>query len=411
MNNMINPLTIRKSYPIYQHDPQLVYLDTTATALKPRVVIESVEHYYSTYSANVHRGMYPIAEKATKAYEKARTVLAVFMHASTENVIFTSGTTDGINLLAYSWGKTFVHKNSELVVSIAEHHSNFVPWQQLAKETGAELKIVYPDERGIIPFDNESFVDQVITTKTKAVCLYFVSNVLGTINPIKTITQNIKKKNPHTFIFIDAAQAVPSLNINVNELGCDALAFSSHKIGGPTGIGALWISNRLCGILPPFRYGGEMIQEVHLDKTIFAQSPIKYEAGTPHIAGAIGFATAIKYRSDFESTDVLEHERMLGTYLLNSLRLFPRIKIIGPSSMNNRVGIVSFTHDRIHAHDIGQVCADEKVCVRVGHHCTMPLHEYLAIHSSVRVSLYWYNTKEDVNKLICAIEKAEKLFL
>ncbi len=408
---MIDPQLVRKDYPIYQHNGKLVYLDSTATALKPQVVIDALDNYYSQYSANVHRGIYALAEKATNAYDSARIVTADFLHTSREKVIFTSGTTDGINLLAYSWGRTQVTKKDEIVVSIVEHHSNFVPWQQLALETGAQLKIVYPDERGIIPFDDGKFVDTVISKKTKAVCLYFVSNVLGTINPLKKIIENIKKKNPQIFIFIDGAQAAPTLDINVETLGCDAFVFSGHKVGGPTGIGVLWVSPRLLDLLPPFRFGGEMIQEVHIAESIFKSSPEKFEAGTPHIAGAIGLAAALEYKNKYKSTNILNHERKLATHLINSLNEFPHIKIIGPQNTDNRVGIISFVHDTIHAHDIGQVCAQMNVCVRVGHHCTMPLHEYYGIPASIRASLYIYNSIEDIDQLVVAIRKAEKLFL
>ena len=408
---MIDPQLVRKDYPIYQHNGKLVYLDSTATALKPQVVIDALDNYYSQYSANVHRGIYALAEKATNAYDSARIVTADFLHTSREKVIFTSGTTDGINLLAYSWGRTQVTKKDEIVVSIVEHHSNFVPWQQLALETGAQLKIVYPDERGIIPFDDGKFVDTVISKKTKAVCLYFVSNVLGTINPLKKIIENIKKKNPQIFIFIDGAQAAPTLDINVETLGCYAFVFSGHKVGGPTGIGVLWVSPRLLDLLPPFRFGGEMIQEVHIAESIFKSSPEKFEAGTPHIAGAIGLAAALEYKNKYKSTNILNHERKLATHLINSLNEFPHIKIIGPQNTDNRVGIISFVHDTIHAHDIGQVCAQMNVCVRVGHHCTMPLHEYYGIPASIRASLYIYNSIEDIDQLVVAIRKAEKLFL
>lgn len=410
-DNMIDSQLVRKDYPIYQHDKELIYLDSTATALKPQTVVDAIIKYYSQYSANVHRGIYALAERATDAFDNARMVIAHFLHTSREKIIFTSGTTDGINLLAYSWGRTQVTAKDEIIVSVVEHHSNFVPWQQLTLETGAQLKIVYPDERGIIPFDNEKFVDEVISENTKAVCLYFVSNVLGTINPLQKIIQNIRKKNAQTLIFIDGAQAVPTLDINVETLGCDAFVFSGHKVGGPTGIGALWVSTRLLGLLTPFRFGGEMIQDVHIEKSVFKASPEKFEAGTPHIAGAIGLAAALQYRNKFKGIDLLKHEQKLASYLIKSLEEFRHIKIIGPHDTKDRVGIVSFVHNSIHAHDIGQICAQKSVCVRVGHHCAQPLHEWYGVSASIRASLYIYNSIEDINKLVSAIREAEKLLL
>ncbi len=409
---MLEVKKIKADFPIFQQIPQLVYLDSTATALKPQVMIDALVDYYQNYSANVFRGIYRLSEQATKKYEESRNKLADFLNArSRREIVFVRSTTEALNLIAYSLGRQIVDKNSEIVVSIAEHHSNFVPWQQLVKENGAVFKVVEPDENGTVPFSDINEVEKVINKRTKLICLFYVSNVLGTINPLQKIIKNIKKINPKTIVVVDAAQAAPSLRINVQELGCDFLAFSAHKVMGPTGVGVLWGREELLETMFPFQFGGEMIETVGLETSTFKSSPHKYEAGTPHIAGVIALSAAVSYLMKFKEKDILAHERGLWRLAYEGLKNNKNVKIIGPKSAENRVGILAFVHNKIHAHDLSQVLANDNICVRAGHHCAMPLHTSLGIAASVRASFYLYNTKQDIEAFLQGIDRAERLFL
>ncbi|MFA6005491.1 MAG: SufS family cysteine desulfurase [Patescibacteria group bacterium] len=409
---MLNTTNIRKDFPIFTSSKNLVYLDSAATALKPRAVIDAMHDYYEMYSANIHRGIYGISEKATQNYEAARDTAARFIHAaSRDEIVFTHGTTEGLNLLAYTLGRLTVDKNSEIVVSMAEHHSNFVPWQQLVAENGAQLKVIDTDEEGIVPLDTVEKAERIITEKTKLVCLYFVSNVLGTMNPIRNICAAVKKVNPKTIVIIDAAQAAPSQPIDVQELGCDFMVFSSHKMCGPTGFGVLWGRKALLEELPPFQFGGDMIERVTLSETAFKTAPGKFEAGTPHIAGAIGLDAALKYLETVSLAEVFQHELRLGDVLRNELKKNKYIELISPAESKYRTGIVTFNHKKVHPHDLASVLAKNNVCIRAGHHCAMPLHEKLGLAASARVSLYLYNNEFDIEMLLSGISRAEKIFL
>lgn len=409
---MLNVKKIRDDFPIFKRQPRLVYLDSTATALKPRVMIEALMEYYESYSANVFRGIYQLSERATVEYEQARKKVAEFVNAnSAKEIIFTRGATEAVNLIAYCLGRQIVDSNSEIVVSIAEHHSNFVPWQQLVNENGAVFKVVELNEEGVVPFVDINKVERIINKRTKFVCLFYVSNVLGTINPLKKIIENIKKVNKKTVVVVDAAQAVPSLRIDVQNLGCDFLVFSAHKAMGPTGVGVLWGKEELLERMFPFQFGGEMIQEVGMERSVFKAPPHKYEAGTPHIAGAIGLSRALSYLMEFSEADILEHERQLWQFAYAGLKDNKNIKFIGPKSSRNKVGILAFVHTKIHAHDLAQVLAGENVCIRAGHHCAMPLHTSLGFVASARASFYLYNSKEDIEVFLQAVNRAEKLFL
>lgn len=422
---MINFQNLKKDFPIFKYHPNLVYLDSTATSLKPKVVIDKVREYYEKYSANVFRGIYQISEKATEEYEETRQVVAKFINAkSSDEVIFTRNTTESINLVAYSLGREIVGKGDEVVVSIMEHHSNFVPWQMLAFEVGADFKVIDVDREGYLQIKKSKVKSQsynskvkiegledIVSKRTKILALTYVSNVLGTINPIKEIVKTAKEINPKIITVVDAAQAVPHMKVNVQDLSCDFLSFSSHKMLGPTGIGILWGKEEILRDMFPFNFGGEMVLEVYIDKTTFKEPPHKFEAGTPDIAGAIALKEAVRYLSNLGMEKVRRHEIKLTDYALKRLKeeFKEKIAILGPKNIEERGGIVSFTFKKYHPHDIAQILDEENIAIRAGHHCAMPLHKRLGIEASARASFYIYNDKEEVEKLIEGLRKVEKV--
>lgn len=379
------------------NNKRLVYLDSAATSLKPQSVIDKINDYYTKYTANIFRGIYQISEEATAEYEAVRDKVAKFIHApSKDEIVFTRNTTESINLVAAGIGKT-LKNGDEVVVSILEHHSNFVPWQQRAMRKGFAFKV----------WNGEDSLDNIITRKTKLLAITAVSNVLGTINPIEEIVKKVKRINPNCLVLVDAAQAAPHMPMDVQAWGADFVAFSSHKMLGPTGVGVLWAKMERLEELSPYQYGGEMIEEVHRDSTIFKSPPHKFEAGTPNIAGVIGFGAAIDYLSKLGMDNVRAHEVEITTYTLSQLKKIRGVSIYGP---RDRGGIVAFTIDRVHAHDIAQVLDEDNICIRAGHHCAMPLHEYLKLSATARASFYVYTTKEDVDALIEGLEKVKNLF-
>src|SRR3989344_2004086 len=399
----------KSDFPIFKNLPGLVYLDSTATSLKPNSVTDKLLEYYQKYSANVFRGVYKISEKATEEYEETRKIVAEFINAErTEEVVFTRSTTESLNLVAYSMGRKIISEGDEIVTSVMEHHSNFVTWQQLALENGAVFKVIDVTNDGFL---NQAALDmdKIITKRTKILALTYISNVLGTINPLKQIIETAKNINPKLIIVIDAAQAAPHMKIDVQDLGCDFLSFSSHKLLGPTGIGILWGRFELLDEMFPFNYGGEMIQEVYIDKTIFKQPPHKFEAGTPHIAGVIALKEAIRYLQKIGMPKIREHEKALVKYILKKFQstFGKKIRILGPKEADDRGGIVSFTFGNYHAHDIAQILDEENICIRAGHHCAMPLHQRLGVAASARASFYLYNTLEDIDKLVRGLKKVE----
>ncbi len=413
---MIDASSIKNDFPIFDSQPDLVYLDSTATSLKPKSVIEKINEYYRSYSANVHRGIYALSEKATAEYEAAREAIAEFIHANrSEEIIFTRNTTESLNLIAYSLGRDIIRENDEIVTTQMEHHSNFVPWQTLALENGGVFKIIEVSPEGYLTTAGDKNIDlhKVISRKTKILALTYVSNVLGTINPIREIISNAKKINPDIITVVDAAQATPHMLINVEEIGCDFLAFSSHKMLGPTGIGVLWGKYDLLDRMFPFQFGGEMIMEVSLEKTTFKKPPYKFEAGTPHIAGAIGLHAAINYLKKIGMNEIHLHEQKLIEYAQKTLiqAFGSKIRILGPNNIKDKTGIVSFSLGDIHPHDIAQILDEDQIAVRAGHQCAMPLHTSLKIGASARASFYLYNTKADVDKLISGLQKVEKVFI
>jgi len=402
---MFNTTQIKKDFSIFTFSPDLIYLDSTATSLKPKQVIDKITAYYQEYSANIYRGIYDISEKATEEYEKTREAVRLFVNASSsEEVVFTRNTTESINLIMYTLGKQIIHKNDEIAVSIMEHHSNFVPWQILAREKNAKLLIIDIDENGQL-----DDISKIVTQKTKIFAITYVSNVLGTINPIKKIIKIAKQINPKIIVVVDAAQAAPHIKVDVQDLDCDFLVFSSHKMLGPTGVGVLWGRKILLQKMSPFLYGGEMIQTVSINKTTFKDAPHKFEAGTPHIAGVIGLRASIEYLANIGWENIVLHEKKLIDYALNSFEnnFKNKIKILGPRK--NHSGIMSFYFDKAHPHDIAQLLNDDNIAVRAGNHCAMPLHNKLNISASVRASFYIYNTFQDVDALVQSLKKAIKI--
>lgn len=397
------PEDIRRDFPILQrvvNGKPLIYLDSAATSQKPLQVIEAMDAYYTSSNANVHRGLHKLSEEATLAYEQAHQKVAKFISASFEEIIFTKNTTESLNLLAYSLLKK-LKKGDEIVLTQMEHHSNIVPWQQLAKERGIAVRFLKIDRQGKL--DDFS----PITKKTKIVSLTHMSNVLGTINPIKEIAKIAHENN--ALCSIDAAQSVPHFPVDVKKLGVDFLAFSGHKMLGPTGIGVLYGKKELLEKMSPFLYGGDMIKKVGFDDSLWNDLPWKFEAGTMNIAEGIGLAAAVDYLEKQGMKNIFAHEKSLAAYAYKRLHEEGAV-IVGPPAAE-RGGVVSFVFDGIHPHDLATLLDQEGVAVRAGHHCAMPLAEVLGVQGTTRASFYLYNTKQDVDKFIEAIQRAKKVLL
>jgi cysteine desulfurase/selenocysteine lyase len=383
-----------------------VYLDSAATSQKPRVVLEALQHYYEEYNANVHRGLYRIAERATLAYEEARAKVAAFIGAPAEELVFTRGTTEAINLVAYSYGDAFVGPGDEIVVTEMEHHSNLVPWQLLAQRRGARLRVVrVRPEDGTLDLEA---LDRVLTDRTRLVAVAHQSNVVGTINPVREIAQRAHAAG--AVVLVDGAQSVPHMPVRVGELGCDFLAFSGHKMCGPTGIGALWARRELLEAMPPFHGGGEMIERVELERSTYKDPPHRFEAGTPNIADAIALGVAVEYLQSLGMEAVREHEKALVRYALAQLAEVRGVRVYGPGDPEVRGGAVAFTVEGVHPHDVAQVLDSEGVCVRAGHHCAQPLHRALGLAATARASVYLYNTPEDIDALVRGLERVRAFF-
>lgn len=383
-----------------------MYLDSSATSLKPQSVISKLDEYYSEYSANIFRGIYDMSEKATKEYEETREVVKKFIHAPfSEEIIFTRNATESINLFAHGIKDAF-NRDDEIVTTITEHHSNFVPWQQLAKKVQCSFKVISINDEGIL----ESQLKYDITDRTRILAITLASNVLGTINKLTNIIKEAKSINPHLIVLVDGAQGVPHMKIDVQDLGCDAFAFSSHKMLGPTGVGVLWVKKELLETFPPYQYGGDMIRSVAIEETQFADLPHRFEAGTPHIAGVIALKEAIHHLQEIGLDAIHSHEVELAQLCYDRLQeeFGKKITLIGPQKRES--GIAAFTFKKVHAHDIAQLLNEDHIAVRAGHHCAMPLHTKLGIDASVRASFYLYNSKEDVEKLIASLHKALHLF-
>lgn len=406
---VLDPEAIRKDFPILDteaHGKRLVYLDSAATSQKPRQVIDRLARFYEEENANVHRGIYELGEKATAAYEGAREACARFIRArSTRSIVFTRGTTEAINLVRFSWGRANVGEGDEILVTEMEHHSNLVPWQLLAAETGATLRHIPVNDGGTLSLDD---LEDYITDRTKLVALALMSNVLGTINPVRRIADAAHAVGAR--VLVDAAQAVPHLPVDVGALDCDFLAFSSHKMCGPTGAGVLYAREDLLEEMEPFHGGGEMIREVWLDRATWAEIPHKFEAGTPAIAQVVGLGAAIDYLEGIGMSDIRAHEKELAGYAMERLSN-AGATIYGPSDVEDRGGVVSFNLEDVHPHDMATIVDQEGVCIRAGHHCAQPLMRRLGVAATARASMYIYNTEEDVDALIDALEKSKGWFI
>ena len=400
---------IRKHFPILEHEINghpLVYLDSAATSQKPQQVIDAISNYYEHDNSNVHRGVHTLGNRATEGYEGARDKVRNFINAkSREEIIFTRGTTTALNIVAQSYGRANVNEGDEIVITHMEHHSNIIPWQQLAKERGAVLKYVDLEEDGTLSLEE---VRKVVTERTKIVSIMHVSNVLGTMNPIKEITE-IAHANGAVMV-VDGAQAAPHMKVDVQHLGCDFYAFSGHKMGGPTGIGVLYGKKDLLNKMEPIEFGGEMIDFVGLHESTWKELPWKFEGGTPIIAGAVGLGAAIDFLEEIGLDNIERHEHDLAAYAIKRMSEVEGLTIYGPLDPEKRAGLVTFNLNDVHPHDLATVLDMHGIAVRAGHHCAQPLMKWLDVSATARASFYIYNTEEDVDRLVDGLRMAKEYF-
>lgn len=400
---------IRKDFPILSrpvHGHRLVYLDNASTTQKPQAVIDSLTDYYSHYNANVHRGIYTLSEEATAAYEATRSQVSKLLGGvETREIVFTRNTTEGLNLVARTWGDGHVGEGDEILLSEMEHHSNLVPWFMLAKRKGAVIKHIPVTADGKLDL---STLDSLLTSRTKVVSITHLSNVLGTINPIAEIAESAHRAG--AIMVVDAAQSVPHIAVDLPSLGVDFFAFSSHKMLGPTGVGVLWGKASLLEDMDPFLGGGEMIREVTLESATWNEIPWKFEAGTPNIADVVAFSSAIEYLLTLGMDRVREHEVDLTGYALEKMRSLNNIRIYGPETAAERSGVITFNDSEIHPHDLSTILDHHGVAVRAGHHCAQPLMRVLDVVATARASFYIYNDTDDVDQLIAALKEARKYF-
>ncbi len=398
---------IRRDFPLFDRKVNgnvPVYLDNAATSLKPKPVIDALNNYYRNLSSNIHRSANTLSYESSLLYDNAHEKIAAFIGAKNwREIVFTRNATESINLVAYSWGLHNLNEDDEILISIMEHHSNIVPWQMLEKVKGVKIKYLEVNENGSLKLEE---LPKLLTDKTKLVSLIHTSNVLGTVNPVKDIVKEAKKVG--ALVLVDAAQSAPHFKIDVADMGCDFLVASGHKMVGPTGIGFLYGREELLDEMPPFLYGGDMIETVTLEKSTWNELPWKFEAGTPNIAGGIGLGAAVDYLSELGLENIHKHEKELVTYALEKLNEFPWIKIYG-SSEKERIGVISFNIDGVHPHDVSWLLDNEGIEVRSGNHCTQPLMRSLGIENAARVSFYFYNTKEEIDKLIKTLIKTQEL--
>jgi len=407
--------TIAKDFPILgrtiRDGKRLVYLDSGATSQKPNVVIDAESNFYRLHNAAVHRGAHQLAEEATDAFEGAREIVANFLNAHVDEVIFTKSATESLNLVSYAMGNAapgnrfHLTAGDSIVVTEMEHHANLIPWQQLAARTGATLKWFSVTEEGRLDLSN---IDSLIDSSTKVVALTHQSNVLGTINPLDEITK--KAHAAGAVVVLDACQSVPHMPVNVKALDIDFLAFSGHKAVGPTGVGIFWGRAELLAELPPFLTGGSMIENVTMESATWAPAPRKFEAGVPNMAQAVGLGAALTYLTKIGMENIHRHEVELTSYLLNGLSEIKDLRIIGPKTTDYRGGVVSFTLGDIHPHDLGQYLDSQGIAVRTGHHCAWPLTRKLGVPATTRASVYLYNTTEDLDALVSGVQGAQKYF-
>ncbi|HEX5504301.1 MAG TPA: cysteine desulfurase [Thermomicrobiales bacterium] len=404
--------TLRADFPLLAetvNGQPIAYLDNAATSQKPEAVIRALDTYYRTYNANVHRGIYQISERATAAYEDARHAVARFIGAPDDReLIFTRGTTESINLVAYAWGRANVHAGDVVITSEMEHHSNLVPWQMLAEERGATLAFIPLTEDYRLDLDAYERLLERHAGRVKLVAVVHVSNTLGTINPVREIAARAHAAG--ATVLVDGAQSVPHLPVDVRDLGCDFLAFSGHKMLGPMGGGALWGRRAILEAMPPFHGGGSMIRNVTLEGTTYAELPQKFEGGTPSVGDAIGLGVAVEYLNGVGLATIHAHERALTAYALERLGAVEGLTIYGPPNLDDRAGVLSFTLGDIHPHDLASILDEAGVCVRAGHHCCQPIHARLGLAATARASVYLYNTPEEFDRLAAALERAKEIF-
>lgn len=397
---------IRNDFPLLKttvYGKQLVYLDNAATTQKPTVVLEALDNYYKTYNSNVHRGVHALSQQATEAYEEARRKVARFINAShSHEVIFTRGTTEGINLVASSFGKKFLHKGDSILISAMEHHSNIVPWQMICEEKEASLKVIAMDNKGVLQMDD---FEQKLTDDVKLVSVTYVSNTLGTVNPVREIIRAAHAKNIP--VMLDVAQAIQHMPLDVQELDVDFIAFSGHKIYGPTGIGVLYGKEKWLNALPPYQGGGDMIKTVTFEKTVYNELPYKFEAGTPDMSGAIGLGVALDYVESIGRKNIELAEAELLAYALDALSTIPGLRFIGESPV--RSGAISFLVDELHPFDTGEILDKQGIAVRTGHHCTQPVVDFFCIPGTVRASFAFYNTKAEIDALVKGLVRAKQM--
>ncbi|MFZ2201926.1 MAG: SufS family cysteine desulfurase [Microgenomates group bacterium] len=426
---MFDVKSVRSDFPILSRkigSAPLVYLDSAATSQKPKPVLEAINDFYTQHNANIHRGVHTLSAEATAMVDEAREKVAKFINAKTEEVIFVRNATEGLNLIAYTWGRANIKKGDVVVVSLLEHHSNLVPWQVLCEEVGAHLRIIEIDDEGRLILDGVGTAQlagritvttgglaSLLDEKVKLVAVTAVSNVLGTITPLVEISALVKKKAPAAKLVIDGAQLVPHMPTDVTKLGADFLVFSGHKMLGPTGSGVIWGKKEILSEMKPFLYGGDMIGEVHLTGTTWAGLPSKFEAGTPDIAGIIGLAAAVDYLSNLGMDNVREHEKELIGYALGQMEKLEKeglVTIYGPRSADERGGVLTFNVRGVHAHDAAQVLDKYGIAVRSGQHCGAPIVERFKEMAMARASFYVYTTKEEIDLLVEKIREVPKVF-
>jgi len=408
VNTMYDVNVIRRDFPILQRQVRgkpLVYLDNAATSQKPRAVIDAVARYYESYNANVHRGIHTLSDEATDAYEQARIKVARFIKArSARGIVFVRNATEAINLVAMAWARKRLKPGDEILLSRMEHHSNLIPWQLVARETGAKLRFIYLNVDGTMNLSN---IHELINDRTRLVAVSHMSNVLGTINPIRQLADLAHDRG--ALLLADGAQSVPHMPVDVGELGCDFLAFSGHKMLAPTGIGVLYAREELLEEMDPFMGGGNMIMEVSCETATWNEIPHKFEAGTPNIEGAIGLAAAIDYLNALGMENIRQHEMDLTGYALQRLAEVKDLLVFGPQDPSIRGGVISFNFLDIHPHDVGTILDQEGVAIRAGHHCCQPLMNWLDVPATARASFYLYNTKDEVDRLVAALNTAKEV--
>lgn len=398
---------VREDFPVLAREVRgkpLAYLDNAATAQKPLTVIEAIDTYYREYNSNIHRGLHTLSERATAAYENARSTVRGFLNAGdNREIIFVRGTTEGINLIAQSYGRSSLQAGDEIIISEMEHHSNIVPWQLLCQQTGAVLKVIPIDENGDLIL---SEYERLLGPKTRIVSIVHISNALGTINPVRQIIQRAHEHG--AVVVVDGAQATPHAAVDVQELDCDFYVFSGHKLFGPTGIGVLYGKQALLESMPPYQGGGDMIKVVTLEKTVYNDLPHKFEAGTPHIAGVIGLGKAVDYVNSIGLEAIAAYEHELLDYATRAVLAIPGLKLIGTAG--RKTSILSFTLDKIHPHDIGTILDNDGIAIRAGHHCAMPVMEHFRVPATARASLAFYNTRKEVDRLVESLYKCKEMF-